>query len=359
MTEKYFSMREEPVTYGTEATNATTHPPKFFKLINETLVPTREDFFVDTTQYWSVGEKAEGFFRMSGDVDILVDPVIFPYVLVLGLGDPSLANGASGSVQQGSTTAYKHTFRFGHKEVYTQNGTGLKSFTCRVGEGVEKDRTIYGGFIRGMTFEAVSRERVTCTLDVIGNGHEKLETANSTPYADTDIANGYALYTQPYYTFNSASVMTVGSNDRLAAAPKIESFRLTLERGLDADFYPLGSRYLGDILLSGMASITGSMDFAFESQDEHERFLSAVSSYETGNQASFATVLTFHGGTAGNGAYYYDMTFTLPKTYYTTSTPSVSARDRIVQRVDFKAAYDLTTNCAAQIDVTNIATSYV
>lgn len=54
MTEKFFSIREENEGYGAESATAT---PKFFKLLNESLNTTREDFYIDTA---SIGPRPNG-----------------------------------------------------------------------------------------------------------------------------------------------------------------------------------------------------------------------------------------------------------------------------------------------------------
>lgn len=332
---KYVAIQEES-TYGTESAIGY----KYLKLFDESLVTSREDFFPETTEYWTPSSKPEGFFRTRGTVNVPVESVVFPWVLVMGLGDPA-------STQQGGTAAYKHVFKFGANEVV--GTTGIKPFTTKVGVGIEKDRRFLGCIIPKLSFEAVSREQVTCGIDMIGRGHETLETA---------VSPSYTAYTQPEFTFNSATVMTVGTVDRLITQPTIEAYRLDLERGWAEDYYPLGSRYVGLGIPSGMANVSGSMDFAFESEDEHERFLTAVGGSGTGDQTSFAVVLSLRGALI-SGAYYYQIDFTLPKTYYTVSTPSVKARDRIVQTCDFRCIYDSSSSCAAQIDATNITVTYV
>lgn len=354
MTEKFFSIREENEGYGVESTTAT---PKFFKLLNESLNTTREDFYIDTTQYWSTPERAEGYFRTSGSIDILVDPVIFPNVLVHAMGDPKLANGASGSVSLGSSV-YKHTWLIGYNEEYSSENatTGIKSFTTHIGQGIEKDRVLYGCLFGGFSLEAVAREHFTCSLDVFASGHEKL-VANADPYLPANVATGYTLYTQPYFTFNNVATMTIGAADRIDADPLIEAFRMRVDRGWDQDLYTLGKRYIGRAMQHGMVNVNGSMDFAFTSENEHERFLSAVGTYETGDQTQFETVIGLQGATAG-GAYKYSLTITIPKTSFTASTTNLNARDRIVQKVDWRGSFDLTSKCAAQIDIQNLTSSY-
>jgi hypothetical protein len=365
MTEKYFAVREEYVyrsdSNGTNNRGART----YLKLLSESLNTTREDFFIDTTQYWSTPERAEGFFRTSGTADILVDPVIFPRILTLFMGDPT--SDLRTDANETSPPSYDHVWKMGHNELYTATGdltasgnpsncTGVKPFSAIIGQGIEKDRELLGCVIRGMTIEGVSREHVTCSLDILGSGDEQLTAADGTD----NVANGYADYTMPYFTFINTTTATINAtSNKLLSPGTIEAFRMTAERGINTDYYPLGSRYLGSVILDGMVNVSGSMDFTFDSEDEHERFLSDVNSYETGNQASFATVLTFRGPAIDLAPLtYYEYTITIPKTHYTASTVSLNARDRIVQKVDWRAIHSLADECVLKMSMRNITSGY-
>ena len=62
---------------------------KSFKLLSESINTTREDFYPETTQYWTVAHRAEGLKRTSGSFDTLVDPIQWPWLLVYFIGDSS------------------------------------------------------------------------------------------------------------------------------------------------------------------------------------------------------------------------------------------------------------------------------
>jgi hypothetical protein len=324
MAEKYLALAEESVwrTAGS--------PLNYLKLLTESINTTREDFYPETTQYWTVGKRAEGPKRTSGSFDTLVDPIVWPELLVYFLGDASSA---------GAGPDYTHTFWFGDQEsVY---GADVKPVTTFIGVGIEKDRQIEGCLIESINLEAVAREVVSSTVNIIGSGDESLITAKNPDWS---------AYTEPYLTFASATTMTVGAVDRLTTNPQIEAFRLNLSRGWDADFYVLGSNYLADAALSGMATVTGSMDFNFWSEDEHERFLSGVGASAMGTQASFETIIDLQGATLGGSNY--GIEITIPTMHYTASTASVNARDRIIQTVEFIGMHD-GTNGACKFVVTN------
>jgi len=485
---KFLALAEEASAFRTAGTSWL-----YFKLLNESINTTREDFYPETSDYWTVSSRAEGYFRTSGSFDTLIDPVVWPKLLALFMGDgtpvstelviencedawtaalnvtcsavadksailpvPPGTNSAKQQIGVDFTTgvvAYEdfapvdistyshvqfwikhsggcasgelqllldntsacvspletltipaltaatwtrvklpfttpsaltaiisvglsavsdpgavdvyiddvrvmaettHTFKFGADEEYNVGSTGVKPFTTRIGVGIEKDRQITGCLMESLSFEAVAREVASSSVGIIGSGNESLIATQTT----ANVEAGWALYTQPYLTFASASTMTIATVDRLALDPTIEAFRLTLTRGWDADAYTLGTRFLGNAVMSGMASVEGSMDFSFTSEDELERFLAAVDSYQAGNQTPAAIVLTLRGP-AIIGSTYYSITITIPIAYYTASTESVSGRDRVVQTVDFRGIYDSSSDCACQIVVVNATSDYI
>lgn len=347
MAAKYISFSEETTAYNTVGeTNSL-----YYKLLSEDIVTSREDFFPETMEYWTTADKAEGFFRTAGSFSTLMHPLMWPKLLVLFIGD----GGSTGAGGNGTTdgSGYQHYWLFGANEVVDVNSTGIKSFTTRIGTGIEKDRQIGGCFIESMDIECVARQPVSVTCNIVGSGDERLVTHVAPAYTKYTSSAGTDSEEVPYMTFDMATTMTVGGDDRLTTAPIIEAIRLNLGRGYDTDHMRLGSKFLAAQTLSGMASVTGSMDFNFTSQDEHERFLAAVGTYAAGAQASFAIALTLRSSqTIGNDVdVFYDITLTMTECYYTGagSTVSLAGRDRIVQTVNFRANYNSTDAGACKI----------
>ena len=341
MVSTYVGLEEES-SFGTEAGDgAGSGTPMYFKVLSESMETTREDFFPDTSAYWVVddGEKAEGFFRAGGDFNLLVDPVQWPKLMVLMFGDGS-------PTKVGATIAYKHVWLIGANE--TVAATKIKPFTYFKGTGIEKDRMFEGCLLTGMQFEAVNRQPLTTTFTVLGSGNETLINAKNPTYA---------AYTQPFMVAHQTATFEIGGADNLTTAPQIEAFRLNINVPFDADHYNLGSRYLSQATLSGKWDITGSMDLSWTSQDEHERFLTAVAGTGTGDQAQFAVNGIWTAATI-ESTYKYTIEWTMTACFYTGSTASWTARDRIVQTVDFRPTYNATDSCAVKLEITNIATSY-
>jgi len=332
---RYIGFAEE-TTFGTKGTTVMD-----FRFLNETVGTTREDFFPETAEYWTPTSKVDGFFRGGGDIVIPVDPVQFPKLLVLHMGDPTTTGP--------DDSAYEHVFKYGGNE--SVSATGVKPFTLYKGVGIEKDRLFLGCLIENLTLDCVNREPVTATVSVIHSGHETLETAR-TP--------DYSAYDPPrFFSFAKVATMTIGGADRLSTAPTIEAFHGSLPRSYDTDHYVLGNPYLAAPSLSGFAIPTGSMDLSFTSEDEHERFLGSVGASETGDQSSFAIVLELQGALIGSSSKY-GIKIEIPKAYYTGegSVANVTGRDRIVQTVNWRGAYDSSEACSAKITVTNITDDY-
>jgi len=337
MAQKYIALIEETSGYGTYAS---TNDRICFKVLSESVETTREDYYPETTEYWTPDTYTMGLFRSGGDIEILVDAYQFPKLLVGHLGDPATSTVLSGVV-------YQHVFNYGGQE--TVLTSGIKSFSIVKGTGIEKDRRFDGGIITDLEVEARAREAIGCTISVVGNGKENLVTASSA---------SYVRYSgQRYLTFADAQTMTVGGSGRLATDPTIEAFTIRLPRGYDTDHYRLGSEYMAAQTLHGVAIPEGSMDFSFTSQDEHERFLGIVGGTATSEQSGHITVLKLRGDEVSSG-YYNEIEFSLPETYYTASEAALTGRDRIVQTVNYRGNYHALSGHSVQVTVQNTTSSY-
>jgi len=338
MAERYIALVEETSGYGT---HVTLNDRIYYKILNESIETTRGDHFPETVDKWTPTSYAKGPFAAGGDFATLVDPHQFVKILAFHLGDPSTSTLVA-------ETVYQHEFRYGGTE--SVSATGLKSFTIIKGVGIEKDRRFDGGVITNLTVEARAKEVVAATVTVAGNGRETLITASGA---------SYAMYSgQRYMTFADAATMTVGNTDRLTTDPTIEAFTLELPRPHDLDHYRLGSEYVADQTPHGSAIPTGSMEFTFKSQDEHERFLSIVGATATDKQSGHITVLTLRGDEISSG-YYNQITFSIPETYYTASENALTGRDRIVQTVNYRGNHHALSGVSVLITVQNKTSSYV
>ena len=338
MAEKYIAVAEESSGYGT---HVTVNDRIFLKILNESVQTTRGDHFPETVESWTPGNYVEGPYAAGGDIETLVDPYQFTKLLVFHLGDPTTSVVVTGSV-------YKHKFTYGGTE--SVSATGLKSFTIIKGVGIEKDRRFDGGIITNLQIEARAKEVVGGTISVIGNGKETLQTASGASYVRYSGAR--------FMSFADAETMTVGGSGRLTTAPFIEAFTLSLPRGYDADHYVLSKSTLAAQTLHGVAIPTGTMDFTFTSEDEHERFLSIVGATTTGPQSGHATILNLRGDLITSG-YYNEIEFSIPNTFYTASENAVRGKDRIVQTVTYRGNHNTLSGCSVQVTVQNKTSSYV
>jgi len=340
MASKYIALSEETSGYSTYAD--ISGQEIYFKILSESINTTREDYYPETTEFLVPDTYVDGLKRGGGDVEVLIDPNQWPKLLAMHLGDPT------SSVVTLSGTVYTHQFTFGANEVV--GTSGLKSFTVLKGVGIEDDRQLDGGFITDMEVEARAREVVGCTVSIVTDGAEVL-TSSKTP--------DYGVYSgQRYLTFADAQTMTVGGTDRLTTAPTIEAFRLRLGRGYDTDHNVLGKKTLAAQTQHGVATVEGTMDFTFTSEDEHQRFLSYSSGTALGVQSAFVTVMNLRGDLISSG-YYNEVEFSVPETHYTASEVNSTGRDRIVQTVNYRGNYNAASGCAAMVRVQNATSSYI
>jgi len=360
---RYIALSEE--TYAAFRTPTTTY--LYFKLLSESITLTREDYFPETAEHWTVVDKGEGHFSHAGDFEVLIEPNQWPKLLVMFIGDSSATNVTG--------TAYSNIWKFGEDENFSAV-TKMKPFTTYIGVdgvlsgGVDDDRQICGTVIETLTIEGTAREVLSSTVSVLGSGLENLTTA----LTQEDVTTGLeAAYDQPYFVFGDMVEARIGGTviaggvtedtgtNVLASATgtSIESLSLTLKRSYDTEYYMLGQRYWHKPILSGMAEVTGTMELSWQDQLEYERYLGSAAA--TADQSSFALQFRWQGaGDADTGAPVvpYELEIIIPSVYYTGSSIPVSARDRIKQTVDFKGIYNTTLNCAAWIEVVNKNNGY-
>jgi len=310
-----------------------------FHFLSEGYKTTRDDYLVESVDKWVPDKRVEGRFKAQGPMDTLVDPAMWPKILVLFMGDPATTD---------ANPIYTHIFKFGNAE--SVGGTGIKSFTVQKGYGIERDSRFPGTFVTQLTYDCIATDPyVASTVTLLGNGSESLVTA---------ITADYSNYTQSFFSpAGDTQTFTIGETDRLTTDPKIEAFRMTLTRGYAEDYYRLGSRFIGGQEQDGFCSVEGSIDLSFNSEDEHERFLTAVGSYSAGDQASFALQHKLQGATL-SGVTKYEVRVDIPECHWGDSDIPVRGKDRIVQKLNWYGMYNSTDLSAAKLTVINGTSSY-
>jgi len=132
---------------------------------------------------------------------------------------------------------------------------------------------------------------------------------------------------------------------------KCESFRLRIERTIPDDAHVSGSRFLPNVVEEGF-EITGELEGRFEGWSQKQRFFgtgapsSPAKEYLTGELS-----INCDGPPSGQTYDSYDLIFTMPKVGLTAQENPVGTRDRLMQRLEFKAFYDATM----KIELYNLA----
>jgi len=285
----------------------------------------------------------------------------------------------------------------------------IPSFVSEVGPDVETNsRQVSGLAISSLALEAVARELLTASIDLVGQSEKVLpgtsptfstlkpfvfhqgqlkrlsasgtaDSGTTTTTVDAertevdDYWNGYYIQ---YITGPNAGLMRlvtdfVASTDTLThlAFPtavasghqyrllypfaNAEALRVTVENAIAEDAFVLGSRFLPAIHLSGI-NVSGDMDLAFQSWDEYQLFLGGT---EPATELSpVALNLRFLGESTGSSTADYDkylVEIDIPSVYYDTSEANFDRRERIVQSLGWTAIYDAVLAYLIKIIVVN------
>lgn len=224
--------------------------------------------------------------------------------------------GAAANAQQGGTAEYLQT--------YTLALTGnLLALTAQVAVpdtgGTIRTKTAEGVVVTAGTLSAALSEIVKLSLDVVAE-----QMVDTTAVATASYASGRAPFVY------SQGALTVGGSSII-----VKSFDVTVDNGFDTDRRGIGSTFRRQPIHAGATVITGNLDAEFESLTNWDAFLA-------GTLAQL--VLTFTGGTIPTTSNPYKLVVTIPKIYYTGTTPTVGGPDIIRQPLPFAALYDGSSN---------------
>lgn len=225
------------------------------------------------------------------------------------------------------------------KHVFTP-AQDLKSFLAEVYPGVGSTaRQIVGLALRSLTIEAVARELVTGSFDLLGRKENILP--NTTP----------TFSPLAPFVFHQASVeiQEVLNGD-------IEAFRITYENVLADDHFVLGSRFLPRLEPLGL-NVTGELDLAFLTWEMYQRFYGLAAATEIQTILNMVPIMITLTGpiteSEAVGYVNYLLKIELPETYFNTSDANFDRRERTVQNITWTAVYNVSEGYLVRFTIVN------
>jgi len=289
---RYLAIGKES-SFGQEATSY-----RYVDLASEDLKTEHEWIMPELAGHRWRRYAIRGTMRVGGSVDAYAQFGSLGAFLLASLGSVS----TSQPDPDGAPSVFKHEF---------MPAEALPSYTLRVASEVA-GRQFLGCLCSSLELSVAPGELLGISFGVVGQREEAFSPGE--PEWDES----------PYISFADLANAEIGGSP-----VSLEALTLTIENDLADDVFELGSAYLPEIPVQGL-SITGSFDLKFKDRTHLDRFL-------TGEETSL--YLRFDGPEI-EGGLRYSLELDLPRIIYKTAGANVSARDRLVESVEFEALFD-------------------
>ena len=289
---RYLAIGKEP-SFGQEATSY-----RYIDLASEDLKTEHEWILPELAGYRWKRLAMKGTMRVGGSVDAYAQFDSLGLFLLGALGSVSTSQPDA----VGAPSVYRHEFT---------PAEGLPSYTLRVASEVT-GRQFLGCVCSSLELSVAPGELLGVSVEWVGQREEAFSPEEP------------AWDESPYISFADLASAEVGGSP-----VNLEALTLTIENDLADDAFELGSAYLPEIPVQAL-SITGSFDLKFKDRTHLDRFLS-------GEETSL--YLRFEGPEI-EGGLRYSFELDLPRIIYKTAGANVSARDRLVESVEFEALFD-------------------
>jgi len=304
---------------------------EYIDVVREALGPSDRSFIaVETAGRRELPDKVPGPYRAGGSFDFIVNADNITKLLKWALGNVTTTDDGLAT-----PVAYRHDFTPADE---------IKSFTIEAAPGVKdgatlKSRQFAGCAVRSLSLEAVARELLVSTVEVIA---AKDALINSTTPTFSTV--------RPFVFFEGQLTLE-GS-----AVANVEAFRVRIENSIPDDAHVLGDMFLPGIRLEGIR-VTGDMDVAFLNWDLWKRFWgSATATEPQTNVENVGLKLTMTGlstGSTGAGFENYKLEVDIPAAYLDTSEAGFDRRTRTVQSLGFEGVYDASAGHLIKVSVIN------
>ena len=269
-------------------------------------------------------------YHIEGSPPMIVDPEgMIGWWLKWVLGGLS-------SVQEGATTAYKHTYTPADE---------LKTFTLWLLRGGNQQVKVPYGTVLSLELVQGLDDVLRSTVRIAGQKDQMTTDFGSSDYSQLD----------PFHN-TMLGVSIAGATTGQAA--QAHNTVITIDNGIDLDDGRThGSRYYNAVI-PGKRNVSGSNDIWFDDDIEYERFWGAAatsSPLDVGTPVPL--IFTWDTGIEAGTGYNYQLVVTIPAAIYESTTVNLSG-NRIVQHIEWYAENDPITSREVLVELTNTKTGY-
>lgn len=254
-----------------------------------------------------------GPYIPEGGIEYAFDVNTIAYLLYLVFG------GGTKNTLTDDPDGYDFEYEFSPN----RNDLTLPSATIRVGKD-NFEHMFQGCIINELTL-SMDNEFAMANVSVIAqkDGKDTLVEIE-----EIELPEAYPI------AFHELSIMMGPKGGEQEERTDIESFEITISNNGDgAEGVRMGSRYPRE-LFAGELTVTASIDIAFNSTKDIEKFWGASDGPSDVTTEEQNVTLIFNGGTFGT------LTANLPKCIFESINTQPSGRDRLVQSADIRAFYD-------------------
>lgn len=272
-------------------------------------------------------------YHMEGSIPQICTPGgHIGYWLGLAIG----YNEVTGSVQQGATAAYKHT--------YTPTDD-LDTFTLWLKRGGNQQVVIPYGVVNTLTLTQSVDDVLRADIGFVG----QKETINTDDFTEADAYDTVRPFA------NHDLTVTGPTN-----ATKVHNSVINFNNNYKVEDGKVhGSRFFAD-MVPGKREVTGSFDLWFDDDGDLQSFWGSTSDTTpdvAGVISPVSLVFTWDTTIEADTGYNYKLVVTVPEAIYTATTVELSD-GRIKQTVEWSAQYDTGDSYEVQVELTNLAVSY-
>jgi hypothetical protein len=248
-----------------------------------------------------------------------------------GLEDAFLgALGGVSSAQQGSTSAYQHTFT---------ESNSLPTFSITKWAGSLQEPQAYTGCtVNSLKLDYASGSPVNMSVEYVTNSVDFSKSTPTQTYASTDP-----------FTFNDFTCKLGDYGVAPTANSNVTKASIEIKNNIKS-LRTANKKMEPSVKVPGQLEVTGRIEFPFGNLDEYRRYLGGSTTANTVDDiiTDRAISLQLTGANIAS-TYNYDLTIDLPRVNLINLKPDGSGDDTIMYGFDFRALYDNATGSKKMI----------